>query len=653
MSSLDLVSSQLSSTSDYYPKSSNTPRVQLKLNLDKLTKQLYVTVYGARDLPAKQPCNAFFRLKLLSSSDPHNNHTSRVISGSVNPKWCETFAFQGSSVEDLLRYDLEVTIWDVDRKLDKSAFVGEVIINLSRANLSESVFWYPLQPDRPARHQAAVLSPIGAYQSKKIPSSARLDAAFMRSGYELNMESMEPGPIGLRLRSQLSNYDDRTESPYRKPRDQFQYNSGRFVKEPLEDEALGDLSEISNTSEMSKMSYRSAAYMDQEEYDQNMNTPIRGRVEAPRYYVSDLAMMDQRYKGRKESICSSAVSTSVADDYDFKRGHETRKGSRSTLELDERRSSASGETQKSKTSTIGDNNRKRRPSIGQKFSNVLGLNRKSSSTSNLDKKSRASFQRSEEVLPAHIRPTTERIGASGYTAPGAVNAGTGFGGISSGAIQRTSSACPPAGSGPSESLRSKQSMMLHRQVSASSADMPTGTDSGLQSSIDGTNASGEAHVGEFVEGLGPGQLVGRQVLGMPSLGEIQLSFVDRKGRLDVEVIRARGLQQKSSARVLPQPYVKLHLLEGKQSVEKLRTTNPTGKTLDPLYQQQFSFSTPYHGKILQVSVWGDFGRAKKAFLGMCEIVLDDLDISQIVFGWYKLFGMIASTSHSHAQRGNR
>lgn len=47
---------------------------------------------------------------------------------------------------------------------------------------------------------------------------------------------------------------------------------------------------------------------------------------------------------------------------------------------------------------------------------------------------------------------------------------------------------------------------------------------------------------EFIEGLGPGQLVGRQVLGASSLGEIQISMCHQKGYLEVEVIRARGLQ---------------------------------------------------------------------------------------------------------------
>lgn len=123
---------------------------------------------------------------------------------------------------------------------------------------------------------------------------------------------------------------------------------------------------------------------------------------------------------------------------------------------------------------------------------------------------------------------------------------------------------------------------------------------------------GESHVGEFVEGLGPGQLVGRQVLGMPCLGEIQLSFFDRKGHLEVEVIRARGLQQKNTSKPLPTPYVKLHLLDGKTSVEKMRTSAPARRTLDPLFQQQFTFSTNYKEKILQV-------KCSAAFLNLPNI----------------------------------
>ena len=61
----------------------------------------------------------------------------------------------------------------------------------------------------------------------------------------------------------------------------------------------------------------------------------------------------------------------------------------------------------------------------------------------------------------------------------------------------------------------------------------------------------EGQFGDFIEGLGPSQLVGRQVLGSACLGEIQLGLFDRKSSLEVEVIRARGLMAKPGAKILP------------------------------------------------------------------------------------------------------
>ena len=61
----------------------------------------------------------------------------------------------------------------------------------------------------------------------------------------------------------------------------------------------------------------------------------------------------------------------------------------------------------------------------------------------------------------------------------------------------------------------------------------------------------EGQLSEFIEGLGPGQLVGRQVLASPALGDIQLSMQDKRGHLEVEVIRARGLCCKPGSKTLP------------------------------------------------------------------------------------------------------
>jgi len=157
--------------------------------------------------------------------------------------------------------------------------------------------------------------------------------------------------------------------------------------------------------------------------------------------------------------------------------------------------------------------------------------------------------------------------------------------------------------------------------------------------------AGGGPLADFVEGLGPGQLVGRQVLAAPALVDVQLALCDRKGRLEVEVIRARGLQARTGSKLLPAPYVKVYLVSGKRCLAKAKTATAR-RTLDPLYQQQLSFSVPYTGCVLQVTVWGDYGRieGRKVFMGVAQILLDDLDLSNIVIGWYKLFGTVSLVS---------
>ncbi|XP_075867483.1 regulating synaptic membrane exocytosis protein 2 isoform X1 [Nelusetta ayraudi] len=141
----------------------------------------------------------------------------------------------------------------------------------------------------------------------------------------------------------------------------------------------------------------------------------------------------------------------------------------------------------------------------------------------------------------------------------------------------------------------------------------------------------------FLEGLGPAQLAGRQTLATPPMGDIQIGMVYRKERLDVEVIRARGLVGKQGNKNTPAPYVKVYLMDNGKCVLK-RRTRLARKTLDPLYQQQLQFEENPEGKVLQIIVWGDYGRMDhKSFMGSAQILLDDLDLSNMVIGWFKLF----------------
>uniref|UniRef100_A0A8D0HNK0 Regulating synaptic membrane exocytosis 1 n=1 Tax=Sphenodon punctatus TaxID=8508 RepID=A0A8D0HNK0_SPHPU len=153
----------------------------------------------------------------------------------------------------------------------------------------------------------------------------------------------------------------------------------------------------------------------------------------------------------------------------------------------------------------------------------------------------------------------------------------------------------------------------------------------------GVRLGADSQFSDFLDGLGPAQLVGRQTLATPAMGDIQIGMVDKKGQLEVEVIRARGLTQKPGSKSTPAPYVKVYLLENGACVAK-KKTRIARKTLDPLYQQTLVFDENSQGKVLQVIVWGDYGRMDhKCFMGVAQILLEELDLSSVVIGWYKLF----------------
>ncbi|XP_029413647.1 regulating synaptic membrane exocytosis protein 1 isoform X37 [Nannospalax galili] len=153
----------------------------------------------------------------------------------------------------------------------------------------------------------------------------------------------------------------------------------------------------------------------------------------------------------------------------------------------------------------------------------------------------------------------------------------------------------------------------------------------------GVRLGPDSQFSDFLDGLGPAQLVGRQTLATPAMGDIQIGMEDKKGQLEVEVIRARSLTQKPGSKSTPAPYVKVYLLENGACIAK-KKTRIARKTLDPLYQQSLVFDESPQGKVLQVIVWGDYGRMDhKCFMGVAQILLEELDLSSMVIGWYKLF----------------
>ncbi|KAM9805624.1 regulating synaptic membrane exocytosis protein 2 isoform 8-T8 [Syngnathus typhle] len=241
--------------------------------------------------------------------------------------------------------------------------------------------------------------------------------------------------------------------------------------------------------------------------------------------------------------------------------------------------------------TVGTDDKKRRSSIGAKMQAMVGMSRKSRSTSQLSQ---------TEAGGKKLRSTIQRSTETGL------------------AVE----------------MRSR----MTRQASRESTDGSMNSYSSEGNLIfPGVRLSSEAQFSDFLDGLGPAQLVGRQTLATPPMGDIQIGMVEKKGALEVEIIRARGLVGKPSSKALPAPYVKVYLLENGVCIAK-KKTKVARKTLDPLYQQQLPFEESPGGKVLQVIVWGDYGRMDhKSFMGAVQILLDELDLSNMVIGWFKLF----------------
>uniref|UniRef100_A0A8C1K113 Regulating synaptic membrane exocytosis 1a n=1 Tax=Cyprinus carpio TaxID=7962 RepID=A0A8C1K113_CYPCA len=180
--------------------------------------------------------------------------------------------------------------------------------------------------------------------------------------------------------------------------------------------------------------------------------------------------------------------------------------------------------------------------------------------------------------------------------------------------------------------------VMARQASRESTDGSMNSYSSEGNLIfSGMRLGADSQFSDFLDGLGPAQLVGRQTLATPAMGDVQIGLMDKKGQLEVEVIRARGLTSKPGSKSLPAPYVKVYLLENGACKAK-KKTKIARKTLDPLYQQSLLFEESPQGKVLQVIVWGDYGRMDhKCFMGVAQILLEELDLSSTVIGWYRLF----------------
>ncbi|XP_074981111.1 regulating synaptic membrane exocytosis protein 2 isoform X37 [Caretta caretta] len=413
--------------------------------------------------------------------------------------------------------------------------------------------------------QLPQLPPKGTLERKEAESSRRRNSEEKKADPENgNAGGMDVEERNRQMKiskyKQAAGSDSRLEQDYHS-----KYRSGRDpqrgsdnISNKSSDSDVSDVSAVSRTSSASRFS--STSYMSVQ------SERLRGNKKISVF----TSKMQSRQMGASGK--NMTKSTSIGGDM-------------YTLEKND------GSQSDTAVGTVGTSGKKRRSSIGAKMVAIVGLSRKSRSTSQLSQ---------TEAGGKKLRSTVQRSTETG--------------------------------------LAVEMRNWMTRQASRESTDGSMNSYSSEGNLIfPGVRLASDSQFSDFLDGLGPAQLVGRQTLATPSMGDIQIGMMDKKGQLEVEIIRARGLVVKPGSKTLPAPYVKVYLLENGACIAK-KKTKVARKTLEPLYQQLLSFEESPQGKVLQIIVWGDYGRMDhKSFMGVAQILLDELDLSNMVIGWFKLF----------------
>ncbi|KAM6209443.1 regulating synaptic membrane exocytosis protein 2 isoform 19-T19 [Sarcoramphus papa] len=571
-------------------------QLSIKLWYDKVGHQLIVTILGAKDLPSREdgrPRNPYVKIYFLPDRSDKNKRRTKTVKKTLEPKWNQTFIYSPVHRREFRERMLEITLWDQARvREEESEFLGEILIELETALLDDEPHWYKLQThdvsSLPLPHPSPYLprrqlhgeSPTRRLQRSKRISDSEVsdydcdDGIGVVSDYRHNGRDLQSSTLSVPEQVMSSNHCSRSGSPHR-----------------------GD--SIGRT--------RSWSPSVPPPQSRNVDQGLRGTRSTPAHYntlnrMDRHRVIDDHYSPDRERNCEAA------DRQPYQRSRSTEQ--RPMLE---RTNSRSRSTERPDSNLI-----RSMPSLmtGRSAPPSPALPRSHPRT--------GSVQTSPSSTPV--------VGRRGRQLPQLPPKGTLERKAGGKKLRSTVQRSTETG------LAVEMRNWMTRQASRESTDGSMNSYSSEGNLIfPGVRLAADSQFSDFLDGLGPAQLVGRQTLATPSMGDIQVGMMDKKGQLEVEIIRARGLVVKPGSKTLPAPYVKVYLLENGVCIAK-KKTKVARKTLEPLYQQLLSFEESPQGKVLQIIVWGDYGRMDhKSFMGVAQILLDELDLSNMVIGWFKLF----------------
>ncbi|XP_069847317.1 regulating synaptic membrane exocytosis protein 2 isoform X23 [Dipodomys merriami] len=570
-------------------------QLSIKLWFDKVGHQLIVTILGAKDLPSREdgrPRNPYVKIYFLPDRSDKNKRRTKTVKKTLEPKWNQTFIYSPVHRREFRERMLEITLWDQARvREEESEFLGEILIELETALLDDEPHWYKLQThdvsSLPLPHPSPYMprrqlhgeSPTRRLQRSKRISDSEVsdydcdDGIGVVSDYRHNGRDLQSSTLSVPEQVMSSNHCSPSGSPHR-------------------------VDVIGRTR-----SWSPSVPPPQ----RNVEKGLRGTRTTMGHYNTISRMdrhrvMDDHYSPDRERDCEAA------DRQPYHRSRSTEQ-----RPLLERTTTRSRSTERPDTNLM-----RSMPSLmtGRSAPPSPALSRSHPRTGSVQtspSSTPVAGRRGRQLPQLPPKGTLERK-AGGKKLRSTVQRSTETG------------------------LAVEMRNWMTRQASRESTDGSMNSYSSEGNLIfPGVRLASDSQFSDFLDGLGPAQLVGRQTLATPAMGDIQVGMMDKKGQLEVEIIRARGLVVKPGSKTLPAPYVKVYLLDNGVCIAK-KKTKVARKTLEPLYQQLLSFEESPQGKVLQIIVWGDYGRMDhKSFMGVAQILLDELELSNMVIGWFKLF----------------
>nr|AAF81647.1 RIM2-3A [Rattus norvegicus] len=609
------LSGQLSSQSLSRRTTPFVPRVQIKLWFDKVGHQLIVTILGAKDLPSREdgrPRNPYVKIYFLPDRSDKNKRRTKTVKKTLEPKWNQTFIYSPVHRREFRERMLEITLWDQARvREEESEFLGEILIELETALLDDEPHWYKLQThdvsSLPLPHPSPYMprrqlhgeSPTRRLQRSKRISDSEVsdydceDGVGVVSDYRHDGRDLQSSTLSVPEQVMSSNHCSPSGSPHRVDVIGRTRSWSPSVPPPQRNVEQG-LRGTRATGHYNTISRMDRHRVMDDHYSSERDSHF-------------LTLPRSRHRQTSEHHHRDGRDCEAADRQPYHRSRST-----------EQRPLLERTTTRSRSSERADTNLMRSmPSLmtGRSAPPSPALSRSHPRTGSV------------QTSPSST-PVTGRRGRQLPQLPPKGTLERGGGKKLRSTVQRSTE------TGLAVEMRN----WMTRQASRESTDGSMNSYSSEGNLIfPGVRLASDSQFSDFLDGLGPAQLVGRQTLATPAMGDIQVGMMDKKGQLEVEIIRARGLVVKPGSKTLPAPYVKVYLLDNGVCIAK-KKTKVARKTLEPLYQQLLSFEESPQGKVLQIIVWGDYGRMDhKSFMGVAQILLDELELSNMVIGWFKLF----------------